>query len=288
MKERYGQWQHMYRLRKIRMNAAKEQETYANPLLNHLFLLNKAVRKGEGDVLSFLITTVLLFVATFSFTIYQFTDFVLSLVISILASLVPYLFLVMRLQKLRHLMEEDFLNIVQSLTHNYNANQYDMYYSLVATQKSIRDKKLRSVMLNLISDLHAAKNEEELRRAIDVFIYTAGTSWAKRLGNIIIKSYLNNENVLQTLLKLTRQIEKTEEMLEQEKSHTADVVLNGYSTVPIFIASLVLGYYMSGAQDWVSLQFHNQWSLLSFTLSLVGVVFSVITAVLIKRPKNDL
>ncbi|MFP3471585.1 hypothetical protein R0J90_16205, partial [Micrococcus sp. SIMBA_144] len=90
------------------------------------------------------------------------------------------------------------------------------------------------------SDLQVARNESEIRLSVQVFVHTAGSSWAKRLGNIIIKSYLYNENVLKTLLILTKQIEDTEEMLEQEQSTALDTVYNGYFTLIILLASLVL------------------------------------------------
>lgn len=291
LKERYSQWQYLNRLRKIRSTEKTASSVeYDNKFLKHLYLLIKTTSKQntELNVVSFLVTTILLFIFTFIIVVMKYQDGFLALTLGALISAIPYMMLHIKLRKLRYLMGNEFLPIVHALTQNYNANHYDMYYALRETQKGIEDPNLRKVLLKLVSDLQVSRNESELRMSVQVFVYTAGTSWAKRLGNIIIKAYLFDENVLKTLLILTKQIEDTEEMLEQEKSNTLDTVYNGYFTLIILFASLVLGFYVSGAQDWVALQFENKWSLLTLTLSSTGVVFSLIISSIIKRPKNDL
>jgi hypothetical protein len=182
----------------------------------------------------------------------------------------------------------DFLGIIQMLAQNYNSAQFDMYHALVETSKDVKNKALRHVLIRLISDLQVSRNEQEIRLSIELFIFTAGSSWAKRLGNIILKAYLYDEKVINTLLTLIRQIEETEEMLEEEKSHALDSVWNGYLTLPLFIASLFLGYYVSGAQDWFHLQFGNLWTRMLFVVCIVLVIFSVITSMILKKPKNDI
>ncbi|MDC3424304.1 hypothetical protein NC797_07250 [Aquibacillus sp. 3ASR75-11] len=290
LKEKLNQWQYKYRLRKIRTENNKSHVEFSSPFMKHIYLLAKTTSKenSEQDVISFVVITVLLFSFSFLMIFLKFNDAFFGLVIGLLIGSIPYMLLQIRLRKLRFLMGGEFLAIVQSLTQNYNAHHYDMYHALVATQKGIKDKTLRKIVLKLISDLQVSRNEEELRLSVKLFVYTAGSSWAKRLGNIIIKSYLHNENVLKTLLTLTSQIEGTEEMLEQEKSNTLDSVFNGFLTIPIFIMSIGLGYFVSGPQDWVQLQFGNQWTLSLFVICLVGVIFSVFIAMMLKRPKNDI
>ncbi|MBF0706736.1 hypothetical protein IQ283_08960 (plasmid) [Alkalihalobacillus hwajinpoensis] len=290
-KERFSQWQYLNRLRKIRATEQKNTAIeYENRFLKHIYLLIKTTSKQntEMNVVSFLIVSTLLFLFSTFIVVLKYQDAFLGVILGTLVSIVPYMMLHIKLRKLRFLMGNEFLPIVHSLTQNYNANHYDMYYALRETQQGIEDKHLRKVMIKLVSDLQVARNESELRMSVQVFVYTAGTSWAKRLGNIIIKSYLYNENVLKTLLILTKQIEDTEEMLEQEQSTALDTVYNGYFTLVILLASLVLGFYVSGAQDWVALQFEDKWSLLTLTLSSIGVVFSLIISSIVKRPKNDL
>lgn len=291
LQSKLNQYQHLNRLRKLR-NVQEKSETrsYKNSFFRHLYLLINTTSKAESEqnVLAFMVISTSLFIGTFTMIILYIGDILFSVLIGLLVASIPYMLLQVRLRKLRFLMGQEFLNILQVLTQSYNAHSFDMYYALIETQKSIQNKDLRQVFLKLISELQVSRNEEDLRLSIQTFIYTAGTSWAKRLGNIILKAYLYNENVLNTLLVLTRQVEETEEMLEQEKSLTMDKVADGYLTTILFIAYLIIGYQITGPQDWFALQFENKWTLVLFILSLVGVIFSVLIALILKRPKNDI
>jgi hypothetical protein len=291
LKNKYNELNYKYRIRKVRSKVVLSKSFhYHSPLLKHLNLLIKTTReeRNEYDVTVFIILSLLLGGTSCLFILFTFGDIVVSVIFGALITLIPYLYLRLRLNKFRYLMSLEFLQIVQNLTQNYNVMQYDMYRALSETQKGIKNPSLRKVLVKLVSDLQVSRNESELRDSVQVFTYTAGTNWSKRLGSIILKSYLYNEKVLNALMILTKQMEETEEMLEEEKSQTMDSVYNGYLTLPIFIGSLFLGYYSSGAQDWVKLQFGNHWTILLFSCCVLGVVFSIIISIFLKRPKNDL
>lgn len=291
LKLRYAEWKYRYRIRRIQSQTdISHAPSYRHPLTRHLFLLLRTVKdeRNDYDVPVFLMLSGLFGFGVWMIVFLILDDIVISFVIGVLVSIIPYLYLRLRLNNIRHMMSTEFLNIVQLITQNYNAQHYDMYHALIETQKEIKNKTLRKVIVKLISDLQVARSEKELRESIQVFTYTAGTSWSKRLGSIILKAYLYDENVLNALVVLSKQMEQTEEMLEEEKSETLDHVYNGYLTLPIFIASLFLGYFTSGAQDWWKLQFGFSPTLFTFILSVVSVVFSLIIALFLKHPKNDL
>lgn len=290
LKSKYNELNYKYRIRKVRSKVSLAKTSYKNPLMKHLNLLIKTTReeRNENDVEIFLVLSGMIGFFGGLFILFAFGDILIAFIFGLLLSLIPYLMLQLRLNKIRYLMSMEFLHIVQRLTQNYNALHYDMYHALTETQKEIKSPELRKVIVKLISDLQVSRNETELRDSVQVFTYTAGTNWSKRLGSIILKAYLYNEKVLNALMVLTKQMEETEEMLEEEKSQTMDSVYNGYLTLPVFLGSLLLGYYSSGAQDWVKLQFGSQWTILLFSLCLLGVVFSIIISIFLKRPKNDL
>jgi hypothetical protein len=265
-------------------------QPYRYPLLQHLNILIRTTRGSntEKQVEMFILFSGLLGIFSAVFVILIFRDIFIASIFGFLLASIPYLFLRLRLNKIRHLMSNEFLFIVQRLTQNYNAMHYDMYYALSETQNEVKSAQLRKILIKLISDLQVSRNENELRETIQVFAYTAGTNWSKRLGSIILKAYLYNEKVLNALIVLTKQMEELEEMLQEEKSQTLDTVVNGYITLPLFIGSLALGYYSSGAQDWGKLQFGTESTLLLFSLSVLGIVFSIIISIFLKHPKNDL
>lgn len=290
VKTKFQHIQHRYRLRKIRTTKSFKEKQYTNPVFKHIYFLLKTTskEKKEQDLVAFLTVTGCLFLFSLTFIFLSFRDLVFALILALLIALIPYMILQIKLRTLRYAVGEEFLTVVQILAQNYNSCQYDMYHALVDTARYVKNKALRQVLIRLISDLQVSRNEQEIRMTIEMFVFTAGSNWAKRLGNIILKAYLYDERVINTLLTLIRQIEETAEMLEEEKSHALDSVWNGYLTVPVFIASLFLGYYASGAQDWFDLQFGNIWTRMLFVVCIVLVIFSVIISIILKKPKNDI
>ena len=291
VRSKYQEYSYRYRIRKTRNQVRfKFPPSYKNPILKHVQLLLRTTSKDNNyaDVPIFLtITSLTGFIsAIFIYLIIQ--DFVIAISLGILVSLIPYLLKRLKLNKLRFIISEEFLTLMQKLTQNYNAAHNDIYYALVETHKEIRNPQLKRVLIKLVSDLQVSRNETELRESIQAFTYTAGTNWSKRLGSIILKAYLNNENVLNALMTLTKQIEWTSEMLEEEKSEMLDVVYNGYLTLPILIGSIILGYIATGVQDYFKLQFGYGSTQFLFILSVIGVIFSFIIARFLKHPKNDL
>lgn len=292
MKEKYGQWKYKYRLRKMRIESTvKENDTVQKgAFLSHIQMLIKATKneKTDQDVASFFVTSGLLFIVTTIMLFIAFKDIVLAIAMGFLIATIPYLFLQIKLRKIRSAMSEEFRELVQLIMQQYSANQHDMYYALKETQRIVVEPTLKKIITKLVNDLQTARNADELRATISVFVFTVGNSWAKRLGSIILKAYTDKENVLKTLMVLTKQIEDTEEMLEEEKSGILDTVHTGYLTIPVLIASIALGYFVSGAQDWFNLQFNNWYTLLLITMGTIGTVFSVIISLILKSPKNDL
>lgn len=290
LKERINEWQYRSRLRIIRTENELSTKRSHHPFLKHIYMLVKSTSKSKsnGDVAAFYIISALILAFTFFTAYIKFSDWIGALIISICIGAVPYLALQMKLRMIRNQVSEEILSIVQTITQQYSANSYDIYHALIESYKEIQNKELRRVFTRLISELQVSRNEEQLREVIEIFIYSSNTSWAKRLGSILLKAYLANENVLNALLVLSRQIEQTQEMLEEEKSHSMDNVANGFITVPIFIGSIGLGYYTSGAQDWFKLQFDNQYALTLIVASFIGVIFSVFIGLILRKPKNDL
>jgi len=290
LKEKISEWQYRSRLRIIKTENEFKTKRIEHPFFRHVYLLIKATSssKSNGDVAAFYVVTSLLSGFTFVVAFLKFQDWIGALLIAACIGAIPYLALQMKLRIVRNSVSDEILTIIQTITQQYSANSYDIYYALVESYKEIENRELRRVFTRLISELQVSRNEDQLREVIEIFVYSSNSNWAKRLGSILLKAYLTNENVLNALLVLSRQVEQTQEMLEEEKSQSMDSVANGFITVPIFVGSIGLGYYTSGAQDWFNLQFDNNYALSLFVASLIGVIFSVFISLILKKPKNDL
>lgn len=278
------------RLRKNRSKQKSKPIYERKGFYKHVFFVIKSNREkaDESDVFIFFLISGLMAIFMFSLVVVKFHDAFLGVVIGLFTGSLPYLILQIRLRNLRKTVGNKLTSIVQTLVQTYNASNYDMYQGLHLMLATIKDEDLKRVFTRLISDLQTSRNEEEMRMSIDLFIYTAGNSWAKRLGIIILKSYIYQENVMNTLLTLSEQMKNTEMMLEQEKSGATDASLEGYLAVVLFPASLAMGHWATKPQDWVKLQFGQNWTLLLFIFALILTVASLMIVLILRNPKNDL
>jgi hypothetical protein len=261
-----------------------------SPFFQHLYFLLSARNKEVSlfSVWGFVVISAFIGVVTAILILLKFEDAFMALVIGSIVSLFPYAYLHIRLRNTRQLLGSQLTHITEMMVHNYNACSFDIYQTLNMTVAMIDNQQLKRIFTRLIHDIQTARSEEEMRFAIELFIYTCGNSWSKRLGNIILKSYLYHENVLNTLLTLQMQMVNTEKMLEQERSLSMDAFANAMLIIIVLPCSLVLGDWATNPQDWMKLQFGYKWSFLLFIVMIVMSIISVMIGFIIRKPKNDI
>lgn len=288
-----------YRL-KLRIKKNRENRTLdktvnkftESSIYKHIYYMVLATSKTRGDyeVTLFFAYTAVIFVTTFMVIALRTHDIVAGLLISASASIIPYFYIRIKINKIRTAVGNEILVVLRSLSQNYNSVGNDIRRALIKTLDDIESADFRKVFYGLLTDIQAAKNEDEIRLAIDTFTYGlgGGSSWARRLGGVIRKSYIHKENVQETLLTLTRQIETTEEMLAQEKSKNLDTVMTGYGAIPSVVISVILGKMVAGGQNWIKLQFGTPYALVTLILAVVLSIIALALSILLINPKNDL
>lgn len=259
----------------------------------HIYLLLQSVYSSKNktaslSIFNFLFLSISIGTITLFFMLVKFHDAFLGALFALVVATLPYLGLLVRLRNMRNAVGSNITEIVEILIHSYSAFSHDMYQSLKHTYSNVEEPELRKVLARLISDLQVSRNEEDLRKSIDLFIYTCGSSWAMRLGNIILKSYLHQENVLGALLQLQNQMVNNEKMLEQEKVESYDAFNNAILILFLFPVSLIGGKLVTRPQSWVNIQFGEKVPLLIFILTLVSTIIAILAGFLIRKPKNDL
>jgi Flp pilus assembly protein TadB len=281
---------------KLRNKSTFKQEiplSERSAFYRHIYFLLESVsvsKKASTEsisVINFIAFSILFGILTLILLVVKFQDAFLGVFISAIVSLLPYTFLWVRLKNMRNTVGNQLPSIVEVLIQQYSASG-DMYQALKSTHLSIQEPELKRLFVRLISDLQTSRNEEELRVSVDLFIYTCGNSWAMRIGNIILKSYLHQENVLNALLQLQNQMVNNEKMLEQEKAGSYDAFANAILTIILLPVSLVGAKYVTRPQSWYHLQFEEKGPLLLFILSTVFTLVALLVGFLIRKPKNDL
>lgn len=288
-----------YRM-KLRVRKTKETKSLDSTVgkfsesrfYKHIYFMVRSTSKSRADyeVALFFAYTAVIFVTTFMVLTFKTGDIVVGVFVSLGAATIPYCGIKIRMNKLRHSISADILNVLRSLSQNYSVSGNDIRRALIKTTDDVVNKDFKKILYGLLSDMQSAKNEEELRASIDTFTYSlgGGSSWARRLGGVIRKSHIHKENVLETLLTLTKQIEATEEMLEQEKSKNIDTLMTGYGAIPSLLISVGLGKMIASGQNWIALQFGTSYCLAILVATAVLSVIATALSMLLGKPGNDL
>jgi len=296
LKERMAQVRYRSKLNKSQVTNNTIPLSKRSKLYRHIYFLLQSLNvtsKKESitdsiGVLGFLYSSGTIGLFTFVLVVVKFNDAFLGLLLGGIVSVIPYIFLLVKLKNTQNAVANELIQIIELLIHGYSASSHDMYQALISTQANIREPQLRKLFIRLISDLQTSRNEEEMRLSIDLFIYTAGSSWAMRLGNIILKAYVNQENVLNALLQLQNQMINNEKMLEQEKAGSYDAFAEAMLAIILYPVALIGGKLITRPQDWMNLQFGEKGPLLVFIITTVMTIIAILVGFLIRKPKNDL
>ncbi|MFP7442556.1 hypothetical protein SFC50_02515 [Bacillus infantis] len=295
IRERLYQARYRSQVRKAKIATTEVPINKRSPLYRHIYFLLASVKKADTKsqkwtmgVSTFIVLSLLIGFLTFSLILVKYQDAFLGLIIGTVVSIIPYIILHVQLRNTRNAVGNQLTEIVELIIHAYGSSSSDMYQALKVTQSHIAEKELRSILVRLISDLQTARTEEEMRLSIDLFIFTCGNSWSMRLGNIILKSYLHQENVMSALIQLQNQMINNQKMLEQEKASSYDAFVDATLTVILFPISLIGAKFMTKPQSWMALQFGEKATLMLFILTTIMVVISLLVGLIIRKPKNDL
>ncbi|MDX1805856.1 MAG: hypothetical protein R3267_02365 [Paenisporosarcina sp.] len=280
-----------YRMRIKRQQLQKSESSMPkSPWFRHLYQLF-AIRTATADAMTvygFLVVEAFLFVSVFLLVAIRLEDAVLALLFGTITMVIPYLYLTVTARTIRNEVGSKVHEIVQTLIHSYSATRGDMYAALTMTHHSLKEKELKKVLARLISDLQTAHDEETLREVVEFFIFTTGSSWGMRLGNIILKSYVYQENVTTALLTLQQQMITHQKMLEEEKADASDVSLQAGLAIFLFPISLLGANYITNPQNWWVLQFREPVAFGSFVITLLLVLISGLIGYIVRKPRHDL
>lgn len=280
-----------YRLRIKRKQLDERKNEKERPkLVSHVYRM-LYIRNSEADVTSaymFIGIEVFLAVSVFIVSGIKFQDWFLPLFPAVISAAIPYLYLYVRVRTIQNKIGDSFIKIVETLVHSYSASQWDIYSALTMTHKQLEDKESQRMIGRLLSDLQTAHDESSLKEVIDMFIFTTGNSWGMRLGNIILKAYVYQENVNSALMTLQRQMIVHRKMLEEEKVGAADVSAQAILAVILFPVSLIGCHYIVQPQNWFVLQFSETTAFTSFVFTTLFVLIAALIGYIVKKPSSDL
>lgn len=278
------------RLKKQIIDQKAEEWKKESRSLGKLELLLRATAKNESanpSVFAFLLFSVSLGAGTFLLLIFRLGDLYITSGLAFLISMLPYLYLKVKLNKKKSTISNNITSVIEELIHHYSANGHDMYKTVKNVAMQTKNQNYRYLFIQIASAMHL-RQEKAVRESVEVLVFSIGGTWAKRLGNIILTGYIRSDSVLKALVHLSRDAQNTEGMLKQEKAASFGTFIAALATIPFMIITLVINVFLTRSFDYWDIQFGNPVLVFLLVVTCAMICVSLLIALYIRNPKNDI
>lgn len=259
-------------------------------IYHHCNLLLQSTWKfyTKTSVANFFILSLSLFASTCTIYFGLTGTWLVTVIASAFSSLLPYITLRMVLQFTRTNTSYQLGPAVGILLAGYRMCNNNIYFAILHTIKNLEDTTLKKSFIILANHIQNHKNMQDIKQAIELFVFKIQTSWAKQLGVLLLNALLDGREIGGSLNNLVNDMKEGQKILEQEKSNSHETVLLGY--LPLIGLPLTIWFMasMSGQFNILHHQFKNPQGLASFTITAVLCIAGFLLALFLRNPKNDL
>lgn len=292
IKNQFRKYKRYARLRKLQVRESINDYHRRVLVYRHLQLLLGSVWPWftEASVIHFIILTSLLFSLSTVVYIKILVSVPLSLLLGLITAAIPYFFLLLGLTWKRSDTSYELVPAVSTLLGKYRVNAKDLYSSIVDTIKEMDNyKSLQKSFFKLASTLQNQRNKEDLEKAIELFVFQIGTSWAKQLGVLLLSAQWEGKDIERSLSNIVKDMGKAQEIIEQQKSSNQDTIQMGFFVpIIIFPASLYFLSRVLTSGKFFYFQFQTRAGGTSFMVTLILCLVSFIVSLLLRKPKNEI
>jgi len=260
-------------------------------LLRHLSLLITLTSQGKSfSVSGFMILSMSIFFAIFILLINQISV-VSALLFSVFFGLVPYLFLLIRLNILRTEGSFEADLIVGELLNQYKINYFNMIEAIDRMVMFREAPICRKAFYRLSLLLKEYKTEEELTEALKEMVFLVNTDWMRMLTNNIYLAVECRTNVSIGLEDILLELREAKTATEKAKQ----INLEGFSILKYFSPAMYLltvfiavRYFGFSFKKFLSYQFYTEIGIKLFLLILLLMLINTSCMLLFQKQKFDL
>jgi hypothetical protein len=181
----------------------------------------------------------------------------------------------------------DLAEVVGILTSTYKVTRGNMRTALQLSCQEIESRAIRRHFMNWIREELNYVDTKEMEKAVEEFIYSIQTSFAKQLGLTVLKGLLRNENVESTLMAIDKNIHKQIDMLRDEGDSSSEVLQLSWLHVLLFPLLLLMMVVFMGYTSTMHYQLGTEQGRFWLTVTVCFIAGSLLLAVWFRRPPND-
>ena len=285
-----GLFKRSSRYNRSRKNAKDRKESIFIAHLRFLLQLNLG-RCKESDVYIFISVTVFIFLLSFFILFSFFGSGPFSILISVLLGALPYMILRVRLASLQLEGSYEAESLVTELTSMYRINSLNMIAAIDSTIFSLTGcPHSKRSLFHLSLVIKNYRSTEELARAVDSFVASTGTEWARLVGMNIFESIVNGTDVQVALDDILSELKEIKAIIEKDKRVNNEAftmvkfvipvvyILSIYAAVKFFGFTFVKFFYY---------QFSTALGIKFFITIIALSILSYGAMFILKKPKFD-
>lgn len=278
-----------FRLRH-RLRAVKVESKPLPFALDYIYKLIDTSFENNFSKRLFILFEALLYIISYALSYKNFNPLI-ALVVSTISITLPILLLAAKLEASRAKASREGISLVSEVHRQYRMNNLNIYVAIEKACSVDANYSLSSKLLySLLIRLRSACGPVEISEAINRFVFSYGTSWAKMFGQCIKLSALNGTNVSAGLNDIVSQLRDANSLEEKRKMLNSEASRMTLFLVPImylicFITSVL--YLKINPVHLIENQFFNPKGFLLFLLCVFLFLFNLFLLNLISNDKLD-
>jgi hypothetical protein len=214
-----------------------------------------------------------------------------ALLIAVFFAGLPYALLRARLLSARIEGSYEGQIILAEILNEYKIGYFNMSRAIDQSIKRLEAAPIgRGHLFRLSLSLRTVKSDEEIRQALDGFIYAVNTEWAKMLAENIYYAAAEGMTVTAGLEDLLAECGHTKKAIERQKrlNNESDAMVKVLTPLMYFILIGTLPYYFEiPLAEVVSTQLFTPMGLLLLLLIIALWLLGIVLVRLLNRPKFD-
>ncbi|MDR1953730.1 MAG: hypothetical protein LBQ21_04545 [Clostridiales Family XIII bacterium] len=228
-----------------RLSAPRFNRGNTTSLTKHLDNVLRTVTQRAIPPTAFLVATIILFFLVFTLSATNLSINI-SAIIGVSFASLPYLFLRMKLERLRRRGSFEGETLISSLLTQYwvsDGNIFDTIERTIVTGDGIKiTGKLLSAML---LEIRNTGNKERIRRAADSFAYGVNTNWSRMLAYHIRTAAISGCDISLAIEDILVQLREARSLAEERKRINGESVRIVVFLIPlIYIGSIFVSVHM--------------------------------------------
>lgn len=234
----------VYRIRMEHRLREMRKEKARSPWLEKLDRSLCVVLPGAFSSELFLGGSVFLFFVSFITGLRSFS-LIVSVFLGILIASVPFLFLYLRLEKLRKRGSREGELLLSEFLRQYRISERNIYQTLERlVEEGKKTRVTNKLLFRLLLELRDTGNPERMRKAAEEFAYALGTNWGRMLSYNIYLAAAKGSDISVAAEDILIQLRDARNLEEERKRMNSESFRMTTFMVPI---TYVLTVFMASA-----------------------------------------